>query len=63
MNQKDDEFSITNPSETGYAVSLDGLPKDALRAIIKKLNEKSQSSTIGFKDKHIVSIDNIKQII
>jgi hypothetical protein len=39
------DMEVMEPHDAGHSLSLDGLPASALKAIIAKLNERSQSST------------------
>ena len=45
----DREIEVIDPDDKSHSLSLDGLPESALRAIIAKLNERSQAQTTTLK--------------
>ncbi len=54
---------VIQPGDTGHSVDLEGLPHDAIKAIIKKLNERSQKSTHIFTDEYQITIENLKLLM
>ncbi|MGJ8590384.1 MAG: hypothetical protein ACSHXW_20015 [Yoonia sp.] len=54
---------IIGPSESSHSVDLGGLPKDAIKAIIEKLNQRSQRATRVFKDDYDISVNDLKQLM
>lgn len=54
---------IVNPEDRSHSVSVDGLPNAALRAIIGKLNERSQAATRTFNEHYDLGVTDIKQIL
>lgn len=59
----DNSVEIIDPKDNGHSVSVDGLPEDALRAIIGKLNERSQKATRSFNKGYDIQVEDIKQLI
>lgn len=59
----DTSQQIISPKETSHSVDVNGLPMDALRGILKKLNEKSQTATRLFKSNYNISTDDLRQLI
>ncbi len=51
------------PADASQVVDVDKLPKDALKAIIAKLNERSQSVTQIFKDEYRIKVSDLRQLI
>lgn len=54
---------IIDPDQSSHSVSLDGLPVGALRAIIAKLNERSQAATRSYNNNYDLSVSDISQIL
>lgn len=49
--------------ESRHSMDLDGLPQEALKAIISKLNERSQSASRTFTKNYALEINEIKQLL
>ena len=60
---KDNSTEILGPEERSHSVAVDGLPQSALRAIIAKLNERSQRATRNFNKLYDLQVSDIKQIM
>jgi len=54
---------IVDPTEASHSVDLGGLPKDAIKAIIEKLNQKSQKATRVFNNEYDLSTSDLKQLM
>jgi hypothetical protein len=54
---------IMDPSHSSHSVDLGGLPQDAIKAIIEKLNQRSQRVTRIFKDDYDISVNDLKQLM
>jgi lipid-A-disaccharide synthase-like uncharacterized protein len=54
---------IIGPDHSGHLLSVDGLPVGALRAIIAKLNERSQAATRTYTNNYDRSVNDIRQIL
>lgn len=54
---------IINPNENSHSLDLGGLPKDAIKALIEKLNQKSQRVTRVFKSEYDISVNDLKQLM
>ena len=54
---------IVDPQVTSHSLDLGGLPKNAIKAIIEKLNQKSQLATKVFKNEYDISVNDLKQLM
>lgn len=57
------QVEIIEPGDAGHSVDVNALPLEALRGILKKLNEKSQSATRLFSKNYKLSIGDIRQLM
>jgi hypothetical protein len=52
-----------SPGEGGHSVDVSSLPIEALRGILHKLNEKSQTATRLFRSNYDIKIEDVRQLI
>ena len=57
------DVSVMGPNDSNHSVDVAGLPEGALRAIIDKLNQKSQRSRKSFNHEYNISTDDLKRIL
>lgn len=57
------EPEIIGPNESSHSIDVHALPPRALRAILDKLNEKSQTAIELYNDKYDISLGDIEQFI
>lgn len=54
---------ILNAAESSHSVDLGGLPKDAIKAMIEKLNQRSQKATRVFNNEYDLTTNDLKQLM
>ena len=54
---------ILGPGESGHSVSVTELPRNALKAIISKLNERSQSATRSYRGNYDIATHDLKHLL
>ena len=54
---------IVGPGENSHSIDVYALPPNALRAILDKLSEKSQTATKLYNGKYAISLDDVEQFI
>ncbi|WP_156874943.1 hypothetical protein [Sulfitobacter alexandrii] len=54
---------VFNPNESSHSLDLGSLPRDAIKALIEKLNQRSQRVTRVFKSDYDLSVNELKQLM
>ncbi|NVK45466.1 MAG: hypothetical protein HWE33_04105 [Rhodobacteraceae bacterium] len=54
---------IISSAETGHSVSVDGMPKEAWEAIIRKLNQRGVSVTKTFASSYQTQLEDIRELL
>lgn len=58
-----DKPQVIPPGESGHSVDVQSLPVSALKGILNKLNEKSQTTTRLFNKSYIITTEDLRQLI